>query len=193
MKSFLIILTISPLVLFGRVWTNTEGKQFEGTYIEQSDATVKIRGEQNYKLYDVSISVLSSEDQIYLKSQLLASDLEEAKKEAKNKKMILCFYHNDSAPEIFDEFLSYYVAHEDFSHIPDDIVVLALGTKNLSDFKPNDPFMKDMKKRPALVFMTPNGRDFYSTWASSSTAINPPSLKETIERAREVLAKMRNR
>jgi hypothetical protein len=193
LKRIIPILFLVPYVLLGRVWTNTEGKQFEGTYVEQDSVTVKIRGEQNYKLYEVPISALSSEDQLYLKTQLLASDLEEAKKEAKNMEMILCFYHNDSAPEVFDEFLSYYVAHEDFTNIPDDIVVLALRAKNLSDFKSNDPFMKDMKKNPALVFMTPNGRDFYSTWGSSSAAVNHPNLHKTIERAREVLAKMKNR
>jgi hypothetical protein len=194
MKRIIPILFLLPYVLFGRVWTNTEGKQFEGTYIEQDSVTAKIRGSQNYKLYEVPIAALSKEDKLYLKTQTLISDLDEAKKEAKSKEMILCFYHNDADPDVFEDFLLHYIGHSDFADIPKDIVVLVLRNKNLSGFKPADPFMRDMPKTPAIVFMTPNGRDFSSSWGSSRKDYSgTSSLEPHIKRAREVLTKMRNR
>ena len=194
MKRIIPILFLVPYVLLGRVWTNTEGKQFEGTYVEQDGATAKIRGTQNYKLYEVPIAALSKEDKLYLKTQALISDLDEAKKEAKSKEMILCFYHNDSDPDVFDEFLLHYIGHSDFADLSKGIVVLVLRNKNLSGFEPADPYMRDMPKTPAIVFMTPNGRDFSSSWGSSRKDYSgTSSIKPHIERAREVLTKMNRR
>lgn len=194
MKLLLVTLTLAPLILFGRVWTNTEGQQFEGNYVEQNETTVKIRGAKNYTLYEVPITVLSKEDQLYLRTQSIISNLDEAKEEAKRKEMILCFYHNKSDPDVFDEFLLHYVGHNDFSNLTEDIVVLVLRNTNLSGFEPADPFMRDMPKTPAIIFLTPNGRDFSSSWATTKEDYSgTSSIKPYIDRAREVLTKMNNR
>lgn len=78
MKIFLLFLTFllvsfAPAEESKRKWTATDGRSFDGKFISATDAEVKIN--KNGRTVTVPITMLSEEDQAYVKKQLAAANL----------------------------------------------------------------------------------------------------------------------
>jgi hypothetical protein len=68
MRKRILILILLPSLLFGRVWTNTEGQSFEGLHIFHDKTFVHIQRDYDRKTFTVERSSLIESDNLYLDS-----------------------------------------------------------------------------------------------------------------------------
>lgn len=68
MRKSILVLTLLPISLFARVWTNNEGQSFEGAHFFHNDAFVHIQREYDRKTFVVDRSSLIKSDNLFIDS-----------------------------------------------------------------------------------------------------------------------------
>lgn len=66
----IIALTLIPLILLGRTWTDTKGRSFEGDLISFDGNQAIIQRNADQRLFYIDSSTLSQEDRTYLSRQI---------------------------------------------------------------------------------------------------------------------------
>ena len=74
-----LLLTIFPLVVLSKSWTNTQGRSFSGELISFSPEEAKIRSYNDGLVHKIKLKHLSKEDKFFLVSLLKAENLKSRK------------------------------------------------------------------------------------------------------------------
>ena len=191
-KTIRIILLITTILLqsfsFGRTWTDRTGRQFEGDFQSVGVNDVTIRRISDGRVFTIDRSLLSDEDQQYLKNienekevsefiEKYPSTLNEAIKLSKRKNLpAIIFYRAGSSRADYILFTKKYLMEEQFLDLIKRRAILAFVAER------DDRFHEMVNPEETVFAKEPWFYAYYheqntSGWNSSS---QPPGVQQPI-------------